>query len=183
MLIFIAVMTSILVYGSYRCIKEKSLSYFRWFINFLRYTFFKGNKKISAIFWATLTSSVGLSNLLGHKNINFSVFNPVSHFLFGFLSRELLLIANDYHPFIDKIASKFPDRISRYVNPTAFAFMLCMGNGIQEEIQKMIPFLKSLVWTNLPDQIVDAVMDTAGIMLSAKRCSVFTRLKEAINKN
>ena len=110
-------------------------------------------------------------------NFNLSVFNPVSHFLFGFLSRELFKTANEYYPFIDKVAEKFPQRLKKYFTPTTFAFVLCMGNGIQEEIQKLIPGLRHFVWTSLPDQITDAVMDIGGITLSAKKELILARLK------
>jgi hypothetical protein len=179
MLIFLGVMLSILIYGSYRCVRERSFSYFHLIGGLITHTLFKGNKIISAILWVTLACSVVLSNLLGPRNINFSIFNPLSHFLFGFLASELFKISNDYYPYIDKFASKFPDRIAKHINPTTFAFVLCMGNGIQEEIQKAIPKLKSLVWTNLKDQITDAFMDTAGIIFSTKRADLFAVLKQS----
>ncbi|MDD5749042.1 MAG: hypothetical protein PHP64_08405 [Actinomycetota bacterium] len=178
MLIFLGFVFCILSYGTYRTIKERSFSYFRWFWGFFSYTFFKADKTISAILWTTVFSSVILSNILGPTNINLYPLNPISHILFGFLSRELIEIGNGYYPFIEKTKSKLPKRVAKHVNPTTFAFALCMGNGIQEEIQKLIPGLKALVWTNLPDQISDTVMDIGGITLSAKRVAIVERLRE-----
>ncbi|MDY6796350.1 MAG: hypothetical protein SWK76_13905 [Actinomycetota bacterium] len=124
---------------------------------------------MSALFWTTVGCSVFLSNLLGAKDINLTIFNPLSHFLFGYLSRELLSLSNEYYPYLDRLAERLPKKVGRRINPTTMAFVLCMGNGIQEEIQKLIPKLKSLVWTNLRDQITDAFMDTGGILFSAWR--------------
>lgn len=141
------------------------------------HTFIKGDKVISVILWGTLFLSVGVSNVLGPMGFNFSYFNPISHFMFGFLSRELFKIANDYYPFIDKVAAKFPKKIAKYITPATFAFVLCLSHGIMEEVQKLIPVLKSLVWTNLPDQIMDTVMDIGGITVSAKRTALFAKPK------
>ncbi len=178
MLIFIGTVLTILVYGIYRCWRERSLSYFRLVWGMMVHTAFKGNKSISVILWLTLSCSLVLSNWLGAKNVNLSPFNPISHFMFGFLARELLKISNDYYPYIDKLATRFPERMRRHVNPTTLAFLLCMGNGVQEEIQKFVPKLKTLVWTNLRDQVSDAVMDTGGILLSAYRLRISRALRK-----
>lgn len=169
MLIFIGVTLSLLLYGTCRSVKEGNLSFFRQLGGMLHYTLFKGNRTVSALLWTTVGCSVFLSNLLGARDINLTIFNPVSHFLFGYLSRELLFLSNEYYPYLDRLAQKLPERVGKHVNPTTVAFALCMGNGIQEEVQKLIPWLKSLVWTNLRDQVTDAVMDTGGILFSAWR--------------
>ncbi len=169
MLIFLAAVLSIITYGSYRCIRDRSFHFFRRFGDFFLYTFFKADKFLSVLLWGTVACSVVLSNLLSLMGISLSSFNPLSHFLFGFLAREFTRIANDYYPFLDKIGAKLPRRLAKLATPSAFAFILCMGNGIQEEIQKKIPVLRALVWTSLPDQITDTVMDTAGIIVSVKR--------------
>ncbi|MDI6872777.1 hypothetical protein [Candidatus Solincola sp.] len=169
MLIFIGVTLSLLLYGTYRSVREGNLVFFRRLGGMLHYTLFKGNKTVSALLWTTVGCSVFLSNLLGARDINLTIFNPISHFLFGYLSRELLALSNEYYPYLDRLAQRLPDRVGKHVNPTTVAFVLCMGNGVQEEIQKLIPKLKSLVWTNLKDQITDAFMDTGGILFSAWR--------------
>lgn len=176
MLIFLASLFFILTYGPYRCIKDRNLSFFRHLGGLAKYTLFTGNKAVSALLWVTVFSSAVLSNIIGPMQINFTFFNRVSHFLFGFLSRELISTANEYYPFVDKISEKLPEPVSRHVTPSTLSFILCMGNGVQEEIQKAIPGLKRLVWTNFKDQVADAVMDTAGISLSAKRRSLAARL-------
>lgn len=169
MLIFIMTTLSLLGYGTYHSVRERNLAFFRRLGGMLHYTLFKGNRTVSALLWTTVGCSVFLSNLLGARDINLTIFNPISHFLFGYLSRELLSLSNDYYPYLDKLAEKLPDKLGKHVNPTTMAFILCAGNGIQEEIQKLIPKLKSLVWTNLRDQVTDAFMDTGGILFSAWR--------------
>lgn len=169
MLIFLGVSLTLLFYGIYRCCRDRNLRFFRTLGGMLHYTLFKKNKTVSALLWSTVGCSVFLSNLLGARDINLSMFNPLSHFLFGYLSRELLIISNEYYPYINRLADRLPEKIGKHVNPTTLAFLLCMGNGVQEEVQKLIPKLNSLVWTNLRDQLTDAVMDTGGILFSAGR--------------
>ncbi|MGQ9476327.1 MAG: hypothetical protein ACUVRX_06470 [Actinomycetota bacterium] len=169
MLIFIGSMLILLTYGVYYSLRERNLLFFRRLGGLLHYTLFKGNKTVSALLWTTVGCSVFLSNLLGARDINLTIFNPISHFLFGYLSRELISLSNEYYPYLDQLARKLPPRLGKHVNPTTMAFMLCMGNGVQEEVQKLIPKLRSLVWTNFRDQVTDAVMDTGGIAFSAWR--------------
>ncbi len=169
MLIFLGVTFILFVYGIYKSARDKDLSFFRLLGGMLHYTLFRGNKIVSALLWTTVGCSVFLSNLLGARDINLTVFNPLSHFLFGYLSRELLTLSNQYYPYLDRLAERLPEKVGKHVNPTTAAFVLCMGNGIQEEIQKLIPGLRSLVWTNLKDQVTDAFMDTGGIIFSAWR--------------
>ncbi|WP_287153512.1 hypothetical protein [Candidatus Solincola tengchongensis] len=169
MLIFLGVTLFLILYGTYRMVRDGNLSFFRRLGGMLHYTLFRGNRTVSALLWTTVGCSVFLSNLLGARDINLTPFNPLSHFLFGYLSRELLTLSNEYYPYLDRLARRLPERVGKYVNPTTASFVLCMGNGIQEEIQKLIPGLKSLVWTNLKDQITDAFMDTGGILFSAWR--------------
>jgi hypothetical protein len=177
MLILLGVLLFIVVYGSYRCIKERSLSFFRWFGSLATYTFFKADKKVSIVLWGTVVSTLIVPRVVGPINVNATPLNMLSHFLFGFLSRELIKNANDYYPFVDKFASRFPPRIAKFITPSTFALALCLGNGIQEEIQKTIPALRSLVWTDLPDQLRDMLMDVAGITLSAKKTALYTVLR------
>jgi hypothetical protein len=176
MLILLGFLLFISVYGPYRCVKERSLSFMRWFGSMVTYTFFKADRKVTVVLWGTVTSSFVASRFLD-INVNASYLNMLSHFLFGFLARELIKSANDYYPFVDKFASKFPARTAKFITASTFALALCLGNGIQEEIQKMIPGLRSLVWTNLPDQLRDMVMDLAGVAFSAKRTALLTVLK------
>lgn len=177
MLILIGVLLFISVYGSYRCIKERSFSFFRWFGSMVTYTFFKADRKVSVVLWGTVASTLVATRVFGPINVNATYLNMLSHFLFGFLARELIKNANNYYPFVNKFASRFPARIAKFITPSTFALALCLGNGIQEEIQKVIPGLHSLVWTNLPDQLRDMVMDIAGVAFSAKRASLYGRLR------
>lgn len=169
MLIFIGTVVTLLSWGIYNTVRQRNLLFFRRLGGMLHYTLFKGNKTVSALLWTTVGCSVFLSNVLGARDINLTIFNPLSHFLFGYLSRELLCLSNQYYPYLDRLAEKLPPKIGKHVNPTTMAFVLCMGNGVQEEVQKLIPKLRSLVWTNLRDQLTDAVMDTGGILFSAVR--------------
>lgn len=169
MLIFIGSVLALLTYGVFYSLRERNLLFFRRLGGLLHYTLFKGNKTVSALLWTTVGCSVFLSNLLGARDINLTIFNPISHFLFGYLSRELISLSNEYYPYLDQLARRLPRRLGKHVNPTTMAFMLCMGNGVQEEVQKLIPKLKSLVWTNFRDQVTDAIMDTGGVTFSAWR--------------
>lgn len=185
MLIFIGVTLALLTYGTYHSLRERKLVFFRRLRGMLHYTLFKGNRTVSALLWTTVSCSVFLSNILGARDINLTIFNPVSHFLFGYLSRELISLSNEYYPYLDGLAKRLPEKIGKHVNPTTMAFLLCMGNGVQEEVQKLIPKLKSLVWTDLRDQVTDAIMDTGGIMFSAwrSRSRSATTEREAARKN
>ena len=177
MLILIGVLLFILVYGSYRCIKERSFYFFRWFGSMVTYTFFKADKKVSVVLWGTVASTLTGASLLGSEGFNTSHFDVPMHFLFGFLARELIKNANDYYPFVDKFASKFPARIAKFITPSTFALALCLGNGVQEELQKGIPLFRSVIYTDFLEQMRDVVADLAGVAFSAKRAALYARLR------
>jgi len=147
------------------------------------YTFFKANRAVSITLWGTVAVSLTAANLLGPKGFNTSHFDIPMHFLFGFLARELIKIANDYYPFVDKLADKLPARIARFVTPSTLAMALCLGSGIQEEIQKRIPLLSSIVYTDFLDQMKDTVMDLAGVTFSARKNALCAGLKRLVTRN
>lgn len=118
--------------------------------------------------------------ILGPVDYNLTGFDIITHTMFGFFAREFIERADKERPFIHKIRKLMPRPIRKYVNPTSLAFFVCGCNAVQEEISNMIGgFLTPTVWTNLFDQIKDAITDTIGITISAKKDKIRSLFRSA----
>ena len=141
----------------------------------------------SKLFMAALSGAMLLhlagTVILGPVKYNLSGFDVVTHTMFGFFARELIERIDKARPFIDKIRSKAPRRVRKYITASTLAFAVCAGNAIQEELSKLIGHsLWPTVWTNLADQLKDAVTDTLGIIISLKKERVKYALKYALKR-
>ncbi len=142
----------------------------------------RGDKKL---YWALavvlVINFIGVG-ILGAVDYNLTKFDMLPHFFTGFFARELMARANESYPFVDKIRDKSPRRLKKYITLTSLCFVLCMAIELREELMKRLPGLGAIVYTDLWDQVKDAVMDTLGITVSIYKGAlrkVLLRLKPA----
>jgi len=142
---------------------------FLWLASIIGYLFRENKVFMIGLAGAICLHLVG-TVMLGGVKYNTSGFTIVTHTMFGFFVRELIVRIDRTQPFIDKIRSKFPQRARRYITPSTLAFVFCGANAIQEEIWSLIrPGLWPTTFIHVADQIADVVCDTAGIIISINK--------------
>ena len=105
--------------------------------------------------------------ILGGVRYNTSGFTIITHTMFGFVTRELIVRIDRTKPFIGKIRSKFPRRARKYVTASTLAFAICGANAVQEEIWEYFhPGMWPTTLIHVVDQVSDVIFDTVGIIIS-----------------
>jgi len=108
--------------------------------------------------------------VLGEVKYNTSGFTIITHTMFGFFARELIVRIDTVHPFIDKFRNRFPAKARRFITPSTLAFVICGANAVQEEIWNLIrPGMWPTTFIHVADQLADVVCDITGIFISINR--------------
>ncbi len=148
----------------YYLLRQHPLSTFRWLASMFRY--YARDKTLMVVLWGSVALHFTGTRMLGQVSYNLTGFDVLTHTLFGFLVREMLLRTDEVHSFTSQIGGWLPKPIGSMVTVTTLAMAFCLTHEIQEQIQTFIPALKAGVWFTWQDQTKDMLMNIVGITIS-----------------
>lgn len=145
-------------------LRQHPLASFHWLAPVFRN--YSRDRTLVLIFWGSIVLHLIGTRTLGQVSYNTTGFDVITHTLFGFLVREMMLRANEIHSFTTQIGGRLPKPIGGMVTVTTLALVFCLAHEVQEQIQTLIPSLSAGVWYTWQDQIKDMLMNTVGITIS-----------------
>ena len=167
MALFLFALLCLLVLAIFYLIAQRRPSVpFVW-ITSLTTTLYRDNKGFMIGLAGVICLHLAGTVLLGGVRYNTSGFTIITHTMFGFVTRELIVRIDRARPFIGKIRNKFPRKAQKYVNASTLAFAICGANAVQEEIWEYFhPGMWPTTMIHVLDQVSDVIFDTVGIIIS-----------------